>query len=76
MARVTVEDCLKKVNNRFVLVRMANLRARQLLKGSKPLVKAPDNREIVVALREIAAGKVVLDSATRDKLQGGGYLEF
>ena len=57
MARVTVEDCLEKVSNRFALVHLAARRAKQILKGSKPLVKH-DNKEIVLALREIAAGKV------------------
>lgn len=57
MARITVEDCLEKVNNRFRLVMLASLRTKQLLKGAKPLVDS-DNREIVLALREIAAGKV------------------
>ena len=59
MARITVEDCLKKEENRFILVHLASKRVRQLLKGAKPLVNAPDNKEAVVALREIAAGKVV-----------------
>ena len=58
MARITVEDCLEKVSNRFALVTLASLRAKQLLKGSKPRVQA-DNKEIVLALREIAAGKAV-----------------
>jgi len=57
MARITVEDCLDKVSSRFELVRLATIRARQLLKGAKPRVDV-DNREIVVALREIAANKV------------------
>ncbi len=57
MARVTVEDCLKKVPNQFELSILGAMRAQQLLKGARPLVKS-DNREIVVALREIAAGKV------------------
>ncbi len=57
MARITVEDCLEKVDNRFELVLLGAKRAKQLLKGAKPLVES-DNREIVVALREIAAGKV------------------
>ena len=57
MARITVEDCLERVNNRFKLVMLASLRTKQLLKGAKPLVDS-DNREIVLALREIAAGKV------------------
>ena len=57
MARITVEDCLDKIPNRFELVLLASRRAKQLLKGAKPLIE-PDNREIVVALREIAEGKV------------------
>ncbi len=57
MARVTVEDCLQKTSNRFDLVMLAAKRARQLLKGAKPLIES-DNREVVIALREIAAGKV------------------
>jgi DNA-directed RNA polymerase subunit omega len=57
MARITVEDCLDKVSSRFELVMLASKRARQLLKGAKPLVES-DNRDIVIALREIAEGKV------------------
>jgi DNA-directed RNA polymerase subunit omega len=57
MARVTVEDCLVKIPSRFELVILPSKRAKQLFKGAKPLVKT-DNREIVTALREIAAGKV------------------
>jgi DNA-directed RNA polymerase subunit omega len=57
MARITVEDCLDNVSSRFELVLLASKRARQLLKGAKPLVLS-DNRDIVIALREIAAGKV------------------
>ncbi len=57
MARITVEDCLEKVDSRFELVLLAARRAKQLLKGSRPLVET-DNKEIVSALREIAAGKV------------------
>jgi DNA-directed RNA polymerase subunit omega len=57
MARITVEDCLDKVSSRFELVLLASVRAKQLLKGAKPLLVS-DNREIVIALREIAAGKV------------------
>ena len=57
MSRITVEDCLEKVNSRFELVMLASKRARQLFKGAKPLIES-DNREIVVALREIASGKV------------------
>jgi len=57
MARITVEDCLEKVSNRFELVILASKRAKQLFKGAKPLLET-DNREIVTALREVAAGKV------------------
>ena len=57
MARITVEDCLDKVSSRFELVLLAARRARQLAKGAKPLIVA-DNRDVVIALREIAAGKV------------------
>jgi len=58
MARVTIEDCLKQVNNRFALVHMAIKRVLQLREGEKPLIECK-NKEIVTALREIAAGKVV-----------------
>jgi len=57
MSRITVEDCLNQVSSRFELVMLASKRARQLFKGAKPLVDS-DNREVVVALREIAAAKV------------------
>ena len=57
MARITVEDCLDRVPNRFELVLLAARRAKQLLKGSRPLVET-HNKEVVSALREIAAGKV------------------
>jgi DNA-directed RNA polymerase subunit omega len=57
MARITVEDCLKKVGGRFELVILAAGRAKRLLAGAKPVVDA-DNREVVTALREVADGKV------------------
>lgn len=57
MARVTVEDCLERIPSRFELVLLAARRAKQLLKGSRPLVET-SNKEVVSALREIAAGKV------------------
>jgi DNA-directed RNA polymerase subunit omega len=59
LARITVEDCLKKVRNRFQLVHMAARRVRQIREGSEYLVSSPKNEDIVVALREIAAGKVI-----------------
>ena len=57
MARVTVEDCLEKVDNRFALVHVASKRAKELYKGAYPLAKCK-NREIVTALREIAVGAI------------------
>ena len=57
MARVTVEDCMEKINSRFELIQLASERVRQLDKGSKRLVNCK-NENVVVALREIAAGKV------------------
>ena len=61
MARITVEDCLKRVNNRFLLVNMVAQRVRQIREGSEYLVNSPKNEDIVVSLREIAAGKLVLE---------------
>ena len=57
MARITVEDCLEKVDNRFGLIHLAAKRVRQLKKGAEPQVVCK-NRDVVVALREIAAGEV------------------
>lgn len=57
MARITVQDCLKKVESRFELVILAARRAKMIMRGAKPLVEA-DNRPIVTALREVAAGDV------------------
>lgn len=68
MARVTIEDCLEHVTNMYELVHLATKRARQIYKGSDPLVKSK-NRVIVTALREIAAGKVY---ATMKKEDGFG----
>lgn len=63
MARVTVEDCLENVDNRFVLVHAAAQRTKELFKGAYPLVKCK-NREVVTSLREIAEGKVTVEKAT------------
>lgn len=57
MARITIEDCLDQVENRFSLVHLSSQRARQLTKGSSPLTKSK-NKYIVTSLREIASGKV------------------
>jgi DNA-directed RNA polymerase subunit omega len=59
MARITIEDCLQKIDNRFSLIHMAAKRVRLLREGAKPLVVS-NNRDIVIALREIAAGEVFL----------------
>ena len=66
MARITVEDCTEKVPNRFHLVQMASIRTKQLKKGARPLVAAEDNKEVVVALREIAAGFIKPDYPAED----------
>ena len=58
MARVTVEDCLEKLSNRFSLVHLVSKRAKQLMRGAQAIVIHKDNKSIVTALREVAAGKV------------------
>ena len=58
MARITIEDCLRKVSNRFLLVNMVSQRVRQIREGSDYLVSSPKNEDVVVALREVAAGKI------------------
>ena len=58
MARITVEDCQEKVDNRFLLVQMAIKRVHQYREGYEPLVESR-NKEVVTSLREIAAGKVM-----------------
>ena len=65
MARVTVEDCLEREDNRFALVVLAAQRARQLMKGATPLVQST-NKAAVTALREIAAGKVHYEHPSHD----------
>ncbi len=69
MARITVEDCLERADNRFGLIHVAARRVRQLQKGAEPLIVCK-NRDIVVALREIAAGEVF--KAIKDNVD---YLE-
>lgn len=62
MARVTVEDCLEHVDNRFQLVMLATKRARQIAtKGFEPMVPEENDKPTVIALREIAEGKVSRD---------------
>ncbi len=61
MARITVEDCLEKVSNRFALVMLVSKRAKQIMRGSKMLVSSKDNKAIVNSLREVGASKVWYD---------------
>jgi len=63
MARITVEDCQERVDNRFLLVQMAIKRVKQFREGYQPLVESK-NKEVVTALREIAAGKVLPEDRT------------
>jgi DNA-directed RNA polymerase subunit omega len=71
MARVTIEDCLKNVDSRFSLVHLAVRRVLQLRAGETPLVNAPKNKEVVVALREIAAKKVTVGNIRQlDEMKG------
>lgn len=68
MARVTVEDCLRRGQSRFMLVHAAAKRVRQVREGAQYLVHSPKNEDIVIALREIAAGKVQIEEKeTEDK---------
>ena len=69
MARITVEDCLAKVGNRFMIVQMAIKRVKQYREGYPALIDSK-NKEVVTALREIAAGKVIPDS---DVPEGGVF---
>jgi DNA-directed RNA polymerase subunit omega len=61
MARITVDDCLRHVSNRFELVLAATARARQIANGATPLVEASRDKPTVIALREIAQGKVGME---------------
>ena len=65
MARITVEDCLENVDNRFQLVLVATKRARQLANGVEPFLPWENDKPTVVALREIAEGKVSYDLINR-----------
>ncbi len=58
MARITVEDCIEKVDNRFELITLAATRSKQIIKQKVSLIPGYKNRPIVMALREVAAGKV------------------
>jgi DNA-directed RNA polymerase subunit omega len=69
VARITVEDCLKKVPNRFVLVNMVAKRVRQIREGSDYLVSSPKNEDVVVALREVAAGRVGSKNSEEEEVE-------
>jgi len=62
MARLTVEDCLKHIDNRFNLVLIASKRSRQIAMGATPLVAVEKDKPTVLALREIAEGKITQDN--------------
>ena len=70
MARVTVEDCLPLVDNRFALVLLATKRARQIMAGARPLIPESKNKPNVLALREISTGKIRFDRSVREALSG------
>lgn len=67
MARITVDDCLPNIPNRFELTLAATYRARQLTAGSTPMVEADRDKPTVIALREVAAGKVGREMLTRNQ---------
>ena len=65
MARLTVEDCLKRLDNRYDLVILASKRARQITMGSDPLVDHENDKPTVIALREIAAGLITTENVDK-----------
>lgn len=67
MARITVDDCLKLIPNRFELALCATYRARQLATGATPLVESDRDKPTVIALREIAQGKVGMEILNRGR---------
>jgi DNA-directed RNA polymerase subunit omega len=73
MARITVEDCLEHVENRFDLVLLAARRARQISQGADPLVPAENDKPTVIALREIAENLV--NNATMDEMEAKAQIE-
>lgn len=72
MARVTVEDCLKKITNLFELVILASKRARKIAKGGMAMVDPENDKPTVIALREIAAGKLNGSEEKSTQEAGGG----
>jgi DNA-directed RNA polymerase subunit omega len=67
MARITIEDCLNNVNNRFTLIHMVAKRVRQLRKGAEPTLPSK-NRDIVLSLREIASGSITIQTEEEARL--------
>ncbi len=65
MARITVEDCVERIGNRFELVLVATKRARQVARGASPLVEEENDKATVIALREIAGG--LIDASILDE---------
>ena len=72
MARITVDDCLKRIPNRFQLTLAATYRARQLSAGASPLVEPNRDKSTVIALREIATGKVGTEVLKRNATPPAG----
>lgn len=68
MARITVEDCLDKVANRFALVLLVAKRTKQLMKGDECLAPGKNNKHVVNSLREVAAGLVYFDTTDQQGL--------
>lgn len=75
MARVTIEDCLKHVPNRFDLVLLASKRARQLMAGAEPLVPINNDKVTVIALRELAEGLLDLEALEKEPLERRSMVE-
>ena len=71
MARITVTDCLEHVENRFELVLVATKRARQLILGAEPMVEPDNDKPTVIALREIAEGKITASILEEDTTLSG-----
>ncbi|MCE2390777.1 MAG: DNA-directed RNA polymerase subunit omega [Proteobacteria bacterium] len=66
MARITIEDCIEQVPNHFNLVLMTAVRTKQLTRGAKPIVSPGENKFVVTALREVAAGHIHSEDPTPD----------
>ena len=75
MARITVEDCLEKIDTRFELVMLGARRAKMLIRGARPLVEST-NRAIVTGLREVAAGKVYFVEPPEEEEGEGGVKQI